>query len=530
MLSLSHHLTTRTHKWKPMRPESRRSGILRRLAPRSLQTRVRSLLERSHVPKVPCATDRARDGFEAERTITEILLRVAKEQGIALWMLPTPTGRRLATSQAPRSPFAERVRGAIKAHNSREPRQQFTIAAGEVRNRKNFYEFDEEQFVTPAVAAFLRIHPTPTCKDDGDYLLERGVTLEFIEDHEEFLVIPMPGKGPRVYQRDLLPEASLDASAGSPWPFPIDLVYTWVDSDDPIWQRNYDSVKHETALTAGLKAATNTSRWHSHDELKFSMRSIEMYAPFVRNIYIVTNGQRPKWLTEHPRVTVVSHEELYPDPSVLPTFNSNHIETVLHRIPGIAEHFLYLNDDFFFSRPCSPADFFAIGGIGKIFFSPRYLGRGPVLPGDRATMACHKNTRDLLEARFGSDCSQKFQHAPYVMRRSVWDQIESDFGSELAATRANRFRSRADLNGQFLYAYFALLTGSAVPGEISYNYLEVADGHIGDKLAAIEKRRVKVFCVNDSNTDGHDEAESEVRAILTARFPVPAPWEAEQTG
>ena len=27
------------------------------------------------------------------------------------------------------------------------------------------------------------------------------------------------------------------------------------------------------------------------DQLKYSIRSVEMYAPWVRNIYIVTNGQ-----------------------------------------------------------------------------------------------------------------------------------------------------------------------------------------------------------------------------------------------
>ncbi len=31
----------------------------------------------------------------------------------------------------------------------------------------------------------------------------------------------------------------------------------------------------------------------------------------------------------------------------LPVFNSQTIETVLHRVPNLAEYFVYFNDDFF---------------------------------------------------------------------------------------------------------------------------------------------------------------------------------------
>ena len=32
------------------------------------------------------------------------------------------------------------------------------------------------------------------------------------------------------------------------------------------------------------------------DQLRFSLRSIEQYAPWIRHVFIVTNGQVPDWL------------------------------------------------------------------------------------------------------------------------------------------------------------------------------------------------------------------------------------------
>jgi hypothetical protein len=84
--------------------------------------------------------------------------------------------------------------------------------------------------------------------------------------------------------------------------------------------------------------------WH---ELLYSMRSVHMHAPWVRTIYIVTASQVPFWLnTTHPRVRIIDHTELFPDPATqLPAFNSLSIESVLHRIPGLSEYFLYFNND-----------------------------------------------------------------------------------------------------------------------------------------------------------------------------------------
>ena len=53
----------------------------------------------------------------------------------------------------------------------------------------------------------------------------------------------------------------------------------------------------------------SASRFEDNEELRYSLRSLERFAPWVRHIYIVTNGQLPYWLNlENPRVTIVTHE------------------------------------------------------------------------------------------------------------------------------------------------------------------------------------------------------------------------------
>jgi len=102
------------------------------------------------------------------------------------------------------------------------------------------------------------------------------------------------------------------------------------------------------------------SRFADRDQLRYSMRSLEKYAPWVRRVYLVTNGQIPHWLDlEHPRVSVVSHEEIFDDGDCLPPFSSPAIEANLHKIPGLSDRFLYFNDDFFLSKPVLPDDFYS---------------------------------------------------------------------------------------------------------------------------------------------------------------------------
>lgn len=121
---------------------------------------------------------------------------------------------------------------------------------------------------------------------------------------------------------------------------------------------------------SGDSDAAASSRFVDNEELRYSLRSVIKYAPWVRHIYIVTNGQVPYWLdTTHPRITVVQHSEIFPNSSHLPTFSSPAIEVHLHRIPGLASRFVYLNDDVMFGAPVLPSDFWTIDHGQRIYLA-----------------------------------------------------------------------------------------------------------------------------------------------------------------
>jgi hypothetical protein len=318
--------------------------------------------------------------------------------------------------------------------------------------------------------------------------------------------------------------------------FGIDVVYTWVDGGDPDWQaRKARAAGDNTWLTDVNEQAANDSRFVSRDELRYSLRSLHCFAPWVRRVFIVTDDQVPAWLdTTHPAVTVVSHREIFGDTGRLPTFNSQAIESRLHRIPGLSEHFLYLNDDMFFARPVTPDLFFTPGGLTRFFPSHGRVGSAPSEPSDRPVNAAGKNNRELIKQAFGRVLTRKMLHTPYPSRRSVLTEIEQRFGEHLEATAGHQFRHPGDISLlSSLQQYYAFLTGRAVTGQIAYMYADVADPHTPFRLAEVLRRRhLDVLCLNDTNSDSSlvDEQAGLLADFLPAYFPFRSPYELAEHG
>lgn len=112
-------------------------------------------------------------------------------------------------------------------------------------------------------------------------------------------------------------------------------------------------------LGSPLDDEMSEHRFADNNELKYSLRSLEKHAKWIRNVYIVTNGQVPHWLNvSHPKIRLVTHEHIFPNKSHLPTFSSPAIESHLHRIDGLSERFLYFNDDLMLGAPIWPEDFY----------------------------------------------------------------------------------------------------------------------------------------------------------------------------
>ena len=313
--------------------------------------------------------------------------------------------------------------------------------------------------------------------------------------------------------------------------FPIDVVYTWVDGADPAWlERKARALGDNSWITAVNTQAANNSRFASRDELRHSMRSLHSYAPWVRRIFLVTDNQVPAWLdTDHPYVTVVSHREVFGDTGRLPTFNSQAIESRLHRIPGLAEHFLYLNDDVILGRPVPPTMFFTPGGLTRFFPSKALVDSAPRTPDDAPVNSAGKNNRRLIQEAFGRVLTRKMMHTPHPSRRSVIAEIEERFHEHVEATASHQFRHPDDIALlSSLQQYYAYLTGRATPGEIRYMYTDLADGNTPFRLAhLLRHRHLDVFCLNDTDSSAGVAAEQEalLADFLPAYLPFRSPFE-----
>ncbi|MFG3259853.1 stealth conserved region 3 domain-containing protein [Streptomyces sp. NPDC048172] len=308
--------------------------------------------------------------------------------------------------------------------------------------------------------------------------------------------------------------------------FPVDAVYTWVDGSDPAWRER----RARAGGGAYHEEAANPARYASHDELRYSLRSLRFYAPWIRDVYLVTDEQVPPWLdATAPGLRVVSHKEIFTDPDALPTFNSHAIESQLHHIEGLSEHFLYLNDDVFLGRLTTARDFFLGNGLTKFFPSPALVPPGPPTAEDTPVSAAAKNNRALVQAAFGTVLTQKMKHTPHAVRRSVLDEIEHRFPEAHRATANSRFRGLGDLSVvSSLHHYYAFHTARAVPGHLRYAYLDIADPRLNERLDRLLERRDRhAFCLNDTVSQECDEAAQRALLVpfLEAYFPVPGPYE-----
>ncbi|WP_251049308.1 MULTISPECIES: stealth family protein [unclassified Streptomyces] len=308
--------------------------------------------------------------------------------------------------------------------------------------------------------------------------------------------------------------------------FPVDVVYTWVDGSDPAWLRR----RSQYSGSDYHSEAANAARYANHDELRYSLRSLATYAPWVRNIYLVTDDQTPEWLdTSQPGIKVVSHREIFADQNWLPTFNSHAIESQLHRIDGLAEHFLYFNDDVFLGREMAPGGFFLANGLTQFFPSPALVPLGPPSSDDVPVSIAGKNNRALIQARFGTTPVQKMRHVPHALSRSILSEIEDEFSEQHRATAGQRFRSPADIAiPSSLYHYYAFHTGRALASDLEYVYIDVSLPNAGNRLDRLLLSRDRdVFCLNDtlSTEEDFDSSTLLLRPFLESYFPVPSRFE-----
>jgi len=297
--------------------------------------------------------------------------------------------------------------------------------------------------------------------------------------------------------------------------FPIDAVYTWVDATDPGWRKQLAAYRDIGSL--------DLDRFTQSDELRYSLRSLDLFAPWVRRIHILSNCRPPAWFEPSERVRWVDHREVI-DPTFLPLFNSEAIETFLHRIPDLSEHFLYLNDDFFIWNDAVPSAFFTFEGKSIAHLVPRggviYWMQSSEAGVAEDWQSARVNGARLLQARCGFLPTRQHEHVPYALSRSVIEELEREFAGEFEAVRRSRFRDAADVSLiPFVYHHWAVQQGRAVVSISAHRRSLEAD--FERALDPADLVQAEFLCINDregSATDARVRGSKE--RLLAARLPI----------
>ena len=308
---------------------------------------------------------------------------------------------------------------------------------------------------------------------------------------------------------------------------PVDVVFTWVNGADPAWRADFERWVTVRPTDIGPDAC-HPARYRDNGELRFALRSVWRYARWVRHIHVVSAGHTPAWLrADDERIRLVSHEQIC-GPTDLPTFNSHAIEARLHHTPGLAEHFIYLNDDVFFAQTQPSTNYFDATGTPLVPIAPRSVPRRIEAHSASCDHGAANGIR-LIESDLGQAPHLRPRHGPLPQRRSHLFELESRFRPELMATAATRFRSSADISlPTFLAPMHGLITGRTRCSPARVDELNVDDADLVARLVALgPDTAYDAFCLNDTErvTLGPDGTRCITTTFLHQRFVEPAPWE-----
>lgn len=310
--------------------------------------------------------------------------------------------------------------------------------------------------------------------------------------------------------------------------FDIDLVYLWVDGSDTEWLTKKNKFL-EKKIDLNVEA-TSKARTTDNDELKYSLRSVEKYAPWIRKIFIVTDEQRPKWLNlQSEKVTIVDIREIIP-PEALPCYNSVIIEHFLYKIPSLSGHFLYANDDMFINAEVSPEFFFTSGGMPIVRLQRAFLGKwiNQIKKSFNIHTNIYRKTVDkaarLIEDKFGKYYSGTPHHnIDSYLKTDHRNVVEKDFKNEILSTVTNHLRSEQDIQ-RVVYSYYALANNR---GKLRYvNRKESCRIRLqkADFMGFITSYNPKLFCLNDTH-HATDKDRERVKPFLETLFPEKSEFE-----
>ncbi len=299
----------------------------------------------------------------------------------------------------------------------------------------------------------------------------------------------------------------------------IDFVVTWVDMNDPEWQKEFAKYSNRPDNEAN---GVSDARFRDYGFLKYWFRGVAKFAPWVRKIHFVTCGQKPEWLDEsNPKLHLVDHKDFIPA-EFLPTYNSVVIERYMHLIPGLADRFVYFNDDFYIINRIAPERFFRNGlpcDIAVFQYNPawsmyyvtlknnirlinRNFDKHEVLRRDHdkwfSPLYGSKARMNRLMQPYDKFITLRTPHNAQPFLRSTFESVWAAEGDELTRTSANRFRALTDYTPE-LFRTWQICEGNFEP----YNtYVDTKMFPLLIKseqaIEAIRNQRYSLVCLNDN--------------------------------
>lgn len=289
--------------------------------------------------------------------------------------------------------------------------------------------------------------------------------------------------------------------------------------DDQEWKAEFERYSNRQT---NEKNGVSEARFRDYGFLKYWFRGVEKFAPWVRKIHFVTSGQAPEWLdTSNPKLNMVSHRDFVPA-EFLPTFNSVVIERYMHRIPGLADRFVYFNDDFYIINHISPERFFKNGlprDIAVFQYNPSWSQWYRRIKNNIRIINRHFDKRVVMaryhdkwfdqsygfRARwnyilkpYGKFITLRTPHNAQPYLKSTFEEVWDAAGEELTATSVNRFRKVTDYTPE-LFRTWQICKGNFEPLN-TYADTKMFPLLIKSKQAvkAIYNQSYNLVCINDN--------------------------------
>ena len=253
-------------------------------------------------------------------------------------------------------------------------------------------------------------------------------------------------------------------------------------------------------------------------------------APWIRKIYIVTNGQIPKWLdlSKTDKIEIITHEQIMPRDS-LPTFNSQAIESCICNIPNLSEHFLLANDDCYINKPVTQDFFFTKKGLPIVRLKKIKLSKYKLKNFMYNRSVQFSN--DLINQRFNKNYAFIPHHNIDAYSKSMYINCIETFKKEFDKMIYSQFR--AEGVQRVIVALYMLVNDQCklkcikktkfYKHEDSF-YIEIEGKQMLDKIV---KSSPNLLCLNDSCRVKENDLE-DYQSFLAYLYPERQMFEKEQ--